>query len=162
MNRNLVLMLSIAAITSPNHLPILSESQESSDFQSAPREYYVTNSSTVSNDLKYSLEKIRENKRRLDSFLKLEQNWNGYDGMSFEEELISKVKKILSRLEYQPDVSPTGRASIQMDIEKDDDNLVEIEISIDQVSCYSVINGIETEENIELNQIEEKFGQLYA
>jgi hypothetical protein len=111
-------------------------------------------SSTGLNDPeRYQLSKIRENLRKLDSFLQFGSNWHGYESQTFSKELISKVKSIIRALEYQPQVFPTGRGTIQLEKWVDDDNLVEIEISEDEIFAYKVISGEESESIISADKI---------
>lgn len=118
-------------------------------------------SSTTSNRKeRHSLELLKLNKLKLKSFLKLEENWNGYDGEFITEELIKKTEKIISSLDYQPQIFPTGRGTIQLEQYKDDENLVEAEVSLEQIDVYSIIKGIENECEVDLKQLNKLFTLL--
>ena len=120
-------------------------------------------SSTHFNNLeRFSLEQLRINKRKLASIERLPQNWNGYEGERFEKELIASVEKIISNLDYQPQIFPTGRGSIQLETELDEDNLVEIEVSQDEIFAYQVKDGIEVEKEISADEINNLISDLYV
>jgi hypothetical protein len=127
------------------------------EFLAPPHLKFIWNtppSSTGLNDPeRYQLSKIRENLRKLDSFLQFGSNWHGYESQGFSTDLILKVKSILRDLEYQPQVFPTGRGTIQLEKWVDDDNLVEIEISEDEIFAYKVTNGEESESIISVDEI---------
>lgn len=125
--------------------------------------YIVINtiSSTISNRKeRHSLELLKLNKLKLKSFLKLEENWNGYDGEFITEELIKKTEKIISSLDYQPQIFPTGRGTIQLEQYKNDENLVEAEVSLEQIDVYSIIKGIENECEVDEKQLNKLFTLL--
>lgn len=120
------------------------------------------NSTRFNNSERFSLEQLKNNKKKLESFKLLPANWNGYNGESFDAELIEKVKKIVSELEYQPLVFPTGRGSIQIERQIDDYNFVEIEISKNEIFAYQVREGQELEKEISVDEINSLFSELYV
>lgn len=102
----------------------------------------------------------------LDSFLKLERDWNGYDGEKFDSNLILKCKKILDTLSYQPDIFPTARGSVQFEYELEDKSYLEFEIYMDKVTCLIVPNRdydkkinftIENDKMSEINRVLKHF-----
>lgn len=119
-------------------------------------------STRFSNSQRYSLEQLRFNKMKLQSFKNLESNWNGYNGQSFDESLIGKIETILSSLEYQPQIFPTGRGSIQIEKYINDENLVEIEISNNEIFAFMVKNGFEQERIVSIEEIKDIISELYA
>ncbi len=144
-----------------------------------PKRFHITSDSDVENSVpfvestnpsstrfnnseRFSLEQLKNNKRKLKSLKKLSQNWNGYDGESFDSGLISKVETILSDLDYQPQIFPTGRGTIQVEKYLDENNLIEIEISKDEIFAYQVKDGEELEEEISLDQVNQLISALYA
>lgn len=102
---------------------------------------------------RFSLEQLKFNKKRLETFRELPENWNGYNSQKLNSDLIALVTKIISNLEYQPQIFPTGRGSIQLEKHIDENNFVEIEISYDDIFAYKVINGSETEESISFDRV---------
>lgn len=125
-------------------------------FQSTP-------TSTRFNDAnRYSLEKLKHNKRVLRSLANLKSNWNGYGGQPIGEDVINKTEKILSALDYQPQVFPTGRGSIQIEYYKDDDNLLEIEISCAGIFVYKVCNGEDFEGSVKFDSLSEMITSFNA
>lgn len=55
------------------------------------------------------------NMSRLELMRGFSENWDDEGGMPFSPELIDAVEELIADLRFQPSVSPTGRASIQLD-----------------------------------------------
>lgn len=119
-------------------------------------------STRLNNSQRFSLEQLKINKRRLRSFKNFKTNWNGYSGEAFDEALIEKIEDILSDLDYQPQIFPTGRGTIQIEKYIDDDNLIEIEISNKEVFAYQVKKGNEKEAKISLDEVNNLISELYV
>lgn len=79
-----------------------------------------------------------QNLFRLDQIAELEENWNGYGAKAFSQELIDKCKDIITDLEFQPKIFPTGRQSVQFQYELEDRSYLEFEIFGEKVSCLEV------------------------
>jgi|GEM_PF-2678721 len=107
----------------------------------------------VSNQNKYSLDRLQQNKSIITSLGELGNNWNGYGGEPISSDLIENIKNILSEFEIQPQIFPTGRGSIQLDFFKSDDNLLEIEISSDGVFAFKKVGDREEEFDLQLSEI---------
>lgn len=123
----------------------------------------ISSSSTrFNNPERFSLEQLKNNKRKLESIKKLTSNWNGYEGEQFESILINMIQDIISELDYQPQIFPTGRGSIQIEKYINDDNLVEIEVSNDEIFAYQVKNGEEIEKEISVAEINGLITELFA
>jgi len=119
-------------------------------------------SSTRFNDSeRFSLEQLKINKRKLQAIKNLEENWNGYNGEIIDKSVISKVETLISSLDYQPQIFPTGRGSIQLDAYLNENNLVEIEISPEINFVYQVKNGKEIEKEVSLSEINDFISELY-
>lgn len=69
------------------------------------------------------------NLRKLDQIARLEDGWNGKKARAFEEQFISKVRRIITALELQPELFPTACDSVQFEYEKEDGSYLEIEIN---------------------------------
>lgn len=84
--------------------------------------------------------KKQKNIYKLESFLKLKENWNDYGARPFNQELIDKCIALISSLNvnYQPDIFPTGMSTIQFEYEKPDGNYLEIEIASDKIGFLRV------------------------
>lgn len=132
-----------------------------SGFSSSAKSETIS-STRFNNSERFSLEKLKNNKRKLESIKNLGSNWNGYESPEIEEKLISKVLQIISNLEYQPQIFPTGRGSIQIEKHINDENFVEIEISTDEIFAYQMKNGVETEKEISTDEINNLISDLYA
>jgi len=125
-------------------------------FQSTP-------TSTRFNDAnRYSLDRLKQNKRILRNLANLKSNWNGYGGKSIPQGVIDQKEKIISDLDYQPQIFPTGRGTIQIEYFKNDDNLLEIEISDEEVFVYKVENGEDFEGSVEFDNLSEMVTSFYA
>ncbi len=75
------------------------------------------------------------NQEKIDSFLELKKNWDGYDGSSFTKDTIEKSKQIVELLSQPFHISPTGRGTIQIEWENDY-SYFEIEISEDDIKAF--------------------------
>jgi len=124
--------------------------------------FKISSSTRFNNSERFSLEQLKNNKRKLESIKKLTSNWNGYEGEQFESSLINMIQDIISELDYQPQIFPTGRGSIQIEKYINDDNLVEIEVSNDEIFAYQVKNGEETEKEISVAEINSLIAELFA
>lgn len=74
----------------------------------------------------------------LNDISKLEEDWNGYSAKPIPPETISLCRKIVMLLNYQPEIYPTGRRSVQMEYEKADRSYLEFEISQDKIKVMEV------------------------
>lgn len=89
-------------------------------------------------------------------------NWNGYEGENSLKLGLFLKFKIISDLDYQPQIFPTGRGTIQIEKYINDDNLIEIEVSNEQIFAYQVKNGEEIEKEISLKEINELITELFV
>mgnify|MGYP003653924619 CR=1 FL=1 len=122
----------------------------------------LPSSTRFSNSHRFSLEQLKLNKRKLNSLKQLQNGWNGYNGEAIEDSLISNIEDLISTLDYQPQIFPTGRGTIQIEKHLNDKNLVEIEISSNEVFVYQLKNGVETEKEISLLEINDFISELYT
>ena len=94
---------------------------------------------------------LGENYYKLLSFASLKKNWDGYNAEEISEKTISKTLGLLTKLQYQPSLFPTGSGSIQVERYIDDDTFVEVEISAEGISVYSEgIQGTIEEDSVSL------------
>jgi hypothetical protein len=68
----------------------------------------------------------------------LEDDWNGYKALEIPTKVIQTAQKIVWVLAYQPEIYPTGRASIQMQYELADHSYLEFEIYTDNITVLEV------------------------
>ncbi len=96
--------------------------------------FYNLPSYTNSND---SVEKVDNivineekvyNLNKLDKIAELQDNWNNNDAAAFSENLIRKVKYLVSYLDIQPEIFPTACDTLQLEYDKIDGSHLEIEI----------------------------------
>jgi len=121
-----------------------------------------SSSTRINNKFRYSLDKLLMNKKLLNNFSELEANWNGYDGLPIGENIINKTEAIISTLNFQPLIFPTGRGTIQLDYFKDNDNLIEIEIFTDSQFMYKIVDGDDEEGDVDSEDIKEIIEEFYA
>ena len=81
------------------------------------------------------------NLKKLDQIAHLEDGWNGNTAKAFEKQLISKVRRIITALELQPEVFPTACDSVQFEYEKKDGSYLEIEINSEDICEVFEINS---------------------
>lgn len=113
-------------------------------------------------DKRFSLELLKLNKQRLESFKALSNNWNGYQGQPIHEGIIEYVNNILSELEYQPQIFPTGRGTLQLERYFDEDNFYEIEAFENEAYVYISKNGVESEKEISHEDITKVINEFYG
>ena len=111
---------------------------------------------------RYSLDKLISNKKILDNFKTLSPNWNGYDAEPISSNLVAIVSDLISSLDYQPKIFPTGRGSIQIEYHKSNKEYLEIEISEESTFFYSVKGESEEEGDIDINNISELINGFLA
>ncbi len=143
------------------------DSSEQSSVSSIQNRSVINNTESPSstrfnNSQRFSLEQLKLNKRKLRALNELKKGWNGYAGEPINEVLLSKIEELISNLDYQPQIFPTGRGSIQIEKYIDDYNLFEIEISTGEVFAYSVKNGTEVEKNISISEINDFINEFYS
>lgn len=115
----------------------------------------ISNSNnTIKNNFdRFNLDELKRNQRILQSFKRLGANWNDNAARSFPEELIQKVSRILRKMEYQPQIFPTGRNSIQLEFVSRNDDYLEFEIYTDRIVAFKEINKIEWENEVSENMV---------
>ena len=74
----------------------------------------------------------------LNDISNLKDNWNGYSAKPIPFETINLCRKIVILLNYQPEIYPTGRRTIQFEYEKADRSYLEFEISQDKIKVMEV------------------------
>lgn len=114
-------------------------------YRSEPQKQTSTTSALVDFAI---VNKLGDNFHKLYGYLDLPTGWNGYDGKKFSKKTIERTLSILKNLRQQPQIFPTGRGSVQLEYHFDEDNLIEMEVSSDEITAYWVIRGNEKEEDI--------------
>ncbi len=89
---------------------------------------------------------LQENIKTLTEIGELEDNWNQYGASKFEPELILKCIRFISEvdLDYQPEIFPSARQSVQIEFEPDENHYLEFEIFIDRIKLYKRIETTKT------------------
>lgn len=77
-----------------------------------------------------------ENIRKLHSFIELPENWNDNGAKPVSLTLVNKCIEFINspNLNYQPDIFPTARDSVQFEYEKPNGSYLEIEIYENHIS----------------------------
>jgi len=156
----MIASLSLFMTDSTCRLPRYIEQNQAVQSISIP--IHTPTSTRFNNSDRYSLEKLKLNKRKLSSFMDLQSNWNGYNGKPIDKNVIETVEGIILNLDFQPQIFPTGRGTIQIESYKDDNNLIEIEISKDSNFLYQVDNGEEIEKDVNIKEIKNIITLFYA
>ena len=76
--------------------------------------------------------------RRLDMIQKMEKDWNGYGAEPIPKDIIDLSRNIVVILDYQPNIFPTARRSIQMEYRLIDKSYLEFEIFANHISILEV------------------------
>lgn len=76
--------------------------------------------------------------RALEEIQNLEENWNGCGAKPIPESVINLSRDIVMELDYQPEVFPTARRTIQMEYELDDNSYLEFEVYPNYIAVMEV------------------------
>lgn len=115
-----------------------------------PKFFFKTTETNPISKQKYSLDRLILNKKIVGSLALLEDNWNGYGGQRIPEAVIEKVNHLLPNLEFQPQIFPTGRGTIQLDFHISDDKFIEVEVAPTEIFAYFKFD--DKEEEVEINE----------
>lgn len=101
---------------------------------------------------------ITENIEQLREIADLEENWDGEDGLAFGKDFIQELIDLVSTMQLQPDIGPTGRGSIDFEYgsRKKGHKYLDLEIyeKDRRVVVYSKDEtGASTHEEIEMEDI---------
>lgn len=106
--------------------------------QVRPKNYFTKNI------IKRYEDPLLKNLQKLRTIKQLPIGWNGQGSNSFSDNLIQKVFSIVRELQFQPDIFPTGRNSIQLEFEVGDDYL-EFEVFEDKIITLIQFDGKDEE-----------------
>ena len=105
---------------------------------------------------------------KIKSMASFAEDWNGNGARAFSKKAIDVFEKIISVLSIQPQIAPTGRNSLLMQYELEDNSMLAFEVSEDKTEKVCVPQGkyelatIELiTENIEMN-IEKSVVEFYG
>lgn len=98
----------------------------------------------------------------IDSFEKLEYNWNGYGGLKLSKSVIDNARSALYFLDRQPDIFPTGRNSIQFEYERENGDYLEFEIFENSIVAFQIVADEETECGVNEKEMEKMVIEFYA
>lgn len=90
---------------------------------------------------------------KLNQLGRLKDNWDRNHAKAISSSIIEYVRKLIDEHNIICHISPTGRGSIQLEHEKDEDNYIEIEVFTNEALVLYAKNGKEVEKRINLNQI---------
>lgn len=123
-----------------NFIPYNTESPSMNDWINPPgdaRQLGTLNTPVFEPDIMKSASKSRS-LNTLNDISELDSDWNGYSAKPIPYETIVLCRKIVMSLDYQPEIYPTGRRSVQMEYEKADRSYLEFEISQDKIKVMEV------------------------
>lgn len=100
---------------------------------------------------------------KLELISNLKDNWNGNNALAFSSELISKCRKLVQHLPYQPEIFPTAVGAIQFEY-KSANAYLEFEISEDTINEYRVYSDNSDIENkdISFEEMEKEVVDFYG
>lgn len=109
-------------------------------------------------------DQLNKNLSKLDIFQNFEENWNGYESVTFSFEFIQKIKNILYFLPKQPQMFPISYGNIQFEYELKDGSYLEFEISPDMNINMLFIDskGNEIEKEIKVKDISQEVSKFYG
>lgn len=85
------------------------------------------------------MNKTDDNLQVLLDMQNLTPGWNGYDGKKISTEAILLARRIILILgDYQPEIYPTGRGTVQMQYELPDRSYLEFEVFPDRIEILEV------------------------
>lgn len=121
----------------------------------------MVSSTRPNNPNRFSLDKLKMNKYKLESFKCLAGNWNGYQGQKISPSLIDRTINLITELDYQPKIFSTGRGSIQIEYQQAE-NYIEIEVAENENYVFSIKNGEEKSFEISLDKIPVVVNEFFA
>lgn len=101
----------------------------------------------------FSKDKIISNKKKLKRYMNFSENWDGFNSLPINENVIKNVEKFISELEYQPKIFPLSEGGVQVEMEFSDDLLYEIEFYEKKIIAYIVNEDEEYEGEIEFKEL---------
>lgn len=104
-------------------------------------EPWSISSTTQPNDKKFILSDLKRNIEIINSFANLPQNWNDNGATPFSTSLIHAATRLIQDLEYQPEVFPTGRASILFEYGKPSGEFLSLEVFENKIETFFVPNN---------------------
>ncbi len=90
-------------------------------------------------EMKQELIYRKENIHKIEQMALFENDWNGNGGEKFTPEAIAYFRNIIQKLDKQPDIAPTGRNSLFIQYELNN-NILAFEIAVDKTEKVYVPN----------------------
>lgn len=92
------------------------------------------------------------NLKRLSEIEKLPDNWNHNGAEKIPVSIIKFVRKLLMKLEFQPEIFPTACDALQLEWENNKEEYLEMEILEDTINVFQIqSDGDELQSTIELD-----------
>lgn len=93
------------------------------------------------------------NLKRLSEIEKLPDNWNNNGAAKISTNIIRTVRKLLLKIDIQPEVFPTACDALQLEWENDLGEYLEMEVLEDSINIFQIdLDGNEYQRIIELNE----------
>jgi hypothetical protein len=105
---------------------------------------------------------MQNNIDKLNIIAEYTKNWNGYNADVIDHVVLTTARDIIATLKRQPSLYPTGRSTIQLEYEKNEDYL-EFEIFNDKITIYQENNLVPIrDESIYIDEIYLAVERFYA
>lgn len=82
-----------------------------------------------------------ENHKKLECMSSFKENWNGTGGQAFSDSSINLFKNIIENICKQPYIAPTGRGSLLLQYELDDQSVLAFEVRENKLEMACVPKG---------------------
>lgn len=79
--------------------------------------------------------------KKLQKINELSDNWNGYGAKPVSKEVIQEVRRIVSQLDYQPEVFPLSDNEIQLEFDGPDQSYMEIVIGTKDLANVFIMDA---------------------
>lgn len=83
---------------------------------------------------------LEDNLKRLDMISELQSDWNGYGAEPIDPAAIERTKRIIFKMDVQPDVFPLATNGVQIEWEFSNGWYLEFEIYNDKIKTFYLYN----------------------
>lgn len=100
----------------------------------------------------YGKDKIT-NLKRLSEIENLSDNWNNNGAEKISVNIIKSVRKLLMKIEFQPEIFPAACDALQLEWENDKEEYLEMEVYEDTINVFQIdAEGNETKKIIDFDE----------
>lgn len=157
-----VLVIPFGTETSPCQFKNCGSSVHNSTVNAGVLNYSTVNLEVEGNSMENP--EVAVSLKRLDSFLDLEEDWNGYGAPVFRKPLIDFAKNVVRTLSHQPEIFPIAGGAIQFEYEKPSGEYLEFELYEDgSVHRFQIFeDGTEQEDDMHAKDIDKVVRGFYV